>query len=248
MLEVDRYRQLLRNTADWPSLLRRESNLPGPRGNLELAQAVAEEGAEDLLRWLAAFGPDHAPTNTPDEFLAFCGVLGLGRLLVEGDRDVLATLRAHANDPRWRLREAVATALQRYGDADMDALASEMETWSEGTWLEKRAYAAALCEPRLLVAGEDVARVLGILDRVTASLVEATDRRSSEFLALRKGLGYCWSVAVAALPDVGKPMMARWFQSDNRDVRWIMRQNLKKKRLARMDARWVEDSLAQLSG
>lgn len=63
---------------------------------------------------------------------------------------------------------------------------------------------------------------------------------SEEFRSLRKGLGYGWSVVVAALPDKGKLRMERWLDSDDKDVAWIMRQNLKKKRLARVDAAWVE--------
>jgi hypothetical protein len=63
---------------------------------------------------------------------------------------------------------------------------------------------------------------------------------------LRKGLGYCWSVAVAASPEEGKRMMERWFSSDDKDVLWVMKENLRKKRLARMDAEWVEEGKARL--
>ena len=41
---------------------------------------------------------------------------------------------------------------------------------------------------------------LELLDGITAGIVTAKSRRSEDFLALRIGLGYCWSVAVAALP------------------------------------------------
>jgi len=58
--------------------------------------------------------------------------------------------------------------------------------------------------------------------------------------ALRKGLGYCWSVAVVAAPGTGKKMMETWFSSDDKDIVWIMKENLRKKRLIRMDAEWVE--------
>ena len=81
--------------------------------------------------------------------------------------------------------------------------------------------------------------MLCILDEITASVPHATDRKSDAFKTLRQGLGYCWSVAVAALPDTGKPLMERWLASSDPDVRWIMRENLKKNRLLRMDAAWV---------
>ncbi len=243
----EEYRQSLRSIEDWKPFLLAESGLPGPRGNLELANAVADEGDRARFEDYLAYSADRAPTNDPHEFLAFCGVLGMGRLLAEGDPNVLAVLRTHASDPRWRLREAVAMALQRWGRVDMDALLEEMARWSRGGTLEMRAAAAALCEPVLLQDPRHEARVFEILDTITAAVAQAEDRRSDEFKALRKGLGYCWSVAVAAFPGQGKSAMQRWFASDDRDVRWVMKQNLKKKRLTRLDEAWVRESLAQLN-
>jgi hypothetical protein len=46
-------------------------------------------------------------------------------------------------------------ALQRVGAADMRALVREMRIWSEGNHYERRAAAAALCEPVLLQRHED---------------------------------------------------------------------------------------------
>lgn len=246
MGKVEEYQRTLRELDDWDSFLLRESGLPGPRGNIELARAVAEEGDEDLFQRYLAFDADIAPTNSPQEFLAFCGVLGLGRLLAEGKTEWLGTLRECASDSRWRTREGVAMALQRLGEVDMDLLLSEMDRWSRGNLLERRAGAAGLCEPSLLKDPARVERVLELLDVITASIADVEDRRSEEFLALRKGLGYCWSVAVVALPDEGKRIMERWLSSDDKDVLWIMKQNLRKKRLERMDAQWVEKSRAQL--
>jgi hypothetical protein len=81
--------------------------------------------------------------------------------------------------------------------------------------------------------------VLRLLDKITASLRKVQDRKSEDFMTLRKGLGYCWSVAVAALPDEGKPLMDKWLADTDKDIRWIMKENLKKNRLARVDAGWV---------
>lgn len=246
MGKANRYREKLRTLDDWDAFLLAESGLPGPRGNLELVQAVADEGDEARFRRYLAFDAEQAPANSPYEFLAVCGVVGLGRLLAEGRTDVLETIRACASDPRWRMREGVCMALQRLGQVDMDALLQEMADWSQGNLLEKRAAAAALCEPQLLQDGAHTRRVLQILDDITASVREVEDRKSEDFRVLRKGLGYCWSVAVAALPDAGKQSMERWFASDDKDVRWIMRENLKKKRLARVDAAWVERCQSRL--
>jgi len=224
----------------WEPLLLRESGLPGPRGNLELAQAAAEEGDLERFRRYTAFTADRAPTNSPYEFLAFCGVLGLGRLVAEGGTSLLKTLRAHASDSRWRIREAVAMALQRVGDVDMNMLTTVANEWSRGSPLEQRAAAAGLCEPRLLIHAKHARAALRILDRITASVERGTDAPAECVKVLRKGLGYCWSVAVVALPSEGKRLMEKWFASTNGDVRWIMAENLKKKRLVRMDPEWTD--------
>jgi hypothetical protein len=137
-------------------------------------------------------------------------------------------------------------ALQRWGEVDMDALLQEMEGWSEGNLLEQRAAVAALCEPNQLREAGQIERVLMLLDAVTASLEHVENRQSDEFKVLRKGLGYCWSVAVSAHPEAGKSVLERWFASDDKDVLWVMKENLKKKRMARMDAEWVAASKRRL--
>jgi hypothetical protein len=246
MGKVEDYRRRLRAHEKWDSMLLAESGLPGPRGNIELAQAVAEEGDRALFERYLGYTAALAPANTPEEFLAFCGVAGLGRLLAEGEVDVLPALREPASDPRWRVREAVAMALQRLGDVDMGRLLEEMAAWSEGAPLEQRAAAAAVCEPRLLGEADTTRAVLQILDRITGSIAVRQERRSESFRTLRQGLGYCWSVAVAALPEEGKPLLEKWLGVTDPDIRWIMRENLKKARLARMDAAWVEAARALL--
>ncbi len=221
----------------WDAYLRAESGLPGPRGNLELAGVAADLGSEAQFRRWLAWDAVQAPTGDPGEFLAFCGTVGMGRLLAGGWADALAFIRAAANDPRWRLREAAAMALQRLGAANMPALLDIATTWAGGTLLEQRAAAAALAEPALLAnRSESVRRALDVLDAITAGVEHTNDRRSKDFKALRKGLGYCWSVVVAALPEEGWPRLERWCGSSDPDVRWIVKENLGKARLIRLDA------------
>lgn len=240
MSKIDHYRQILRTLDDWEAFLLRESGLPGPRANLELAQAVADEGDLDLFQRYLAYDPLRAPTNSPRVFLALCGVVGLGKFLAEGKYELFETLRQFASDPRWRIREGVCMALQRLGVVDMDALIGEMQRWSRGSPLEQRAAAAALCEPKLLKRERYAGAVLQILDEITQSFTTVEDRRDEAIRVLRKGLGYCWSVAVVALPEEGKALMEKWFASQDKDILWIMKENLKKKRLSRMDPTWVE--------
>jgi hypothetical protein len=243
--KVDDYHENLNKMDDWDDFLRAESNLPGPRGNLELAHAVADLENRERIEHFLTFDPQRAPVNSPDEFLAFCGVEGLGRLIAEGQNDLWPTLRAHASDPRWRIREAVAMALQRIGRMDMNLLLDKMEDWVSGNWLEMRAAAAGLAEPSLLQEEQHILRALESLNQITTA-IETAQKRDEDFKSLRKGLGYCWSVVVAALPSQGKAAMEVWLSSTDKDVRWIMKTNLKKNRLVRMDKAWVGNCLAQI--
>jgi hypothetical protein len=239
MSNINKYRQKLRTSKNWHQYLRRNSSLPGPRGNLELAQAFAELSGKKQIEELLVIPAELAKENTPGVFLVFCGVLALGKLAAHGEYDQLARLRQYASDPRWRIREATAMALQLVGDENIGILLQEMRAWSMGNWYEKRAAAAALAEPRLLKNNQTVLEVLGIFDTITADIASAQDSKSEAFKVLRQGMGYCWSVAVAALPEEGKPAMEKWLASQNTDIRWMMKENLKKNRLAKMDAAWV---------
>jgi hypothetical protein len=242
MSKIDVYRQTLKKLDDWIPFLLKESGLPGPRGNLELAHAVAEEGSAAQFEKLLSFP---AKENTPEVFLVFCGVVGLGKLAA-GETALFDRLRGYASDTRWRIREAVATGLQLAGDQDMELLLKEMQIWSKGNWSEKRAAAAALAEPRSLKAPGHVKKVLQILDRITASMESADHPKDEAFNVLRQAMGYCWSVAVAALPERGKAMIEKWLNSENKDIRWMMKENLKKNRLVRMDANWVKTCNSRL--
>jgi hypothetical protein len=242
MSKVNDYRQTLKNLNEWIPFLMKESGLPGPRGNLELAYAVAEEGNKKQFRQLLSF---QAEENTPEVFLVFCGVVGLGKL-VANDPPLFEQLRRYASDPRWRIREAVATGLQLVGDQDMDLLLKEMQKWSKANWYEKRAAAAALAEPRLLGQPKYSKKVLQILNQITASMEKADAPKDEAFKILRQGMGYCWSVAVAALPETGKAMMEQWLDCHDKDIRWMMKENLKKNRLVKMDAAWAETCIKKL--
>ena len=240
------YTEKLKSLKDWDSYLLKESGLPGPRGNLELAQAFADLGDEEKIKEYLAIKIEEAPGNSAKVFLTFCAVVGLGTLINKGKLQYLKQLRQFASDPRWRIREAVAMALQRIGDTNIDFLLQEMEEWSKGNLFEKRAAIAALCEPRLLTSDKVVGSVLKILDQVTTSFASLQDRSSEDFEVLKKGLAYCWSIAVAAYPEQGKKLIEKWVKTKDKDVSWVIKQNLKKNRLSKMDSDWVSSQLKLL--
>ena len=238
--KVIKYREKLRQLGNWEAYLLAESGLPGPRGNLELAQAVFDEGNAELFEHFLSYTPEKAPVNSPEEFLHFCGVFGQGKYLTKDSCDIWERLKTFACDPRWRTREAVAMALQSYGDRDTGDLVVKMNRWTIGNNYEQRAAAAGLCEPRLLKRAENAGKVLEMLDTITSSIADTTDRRNDGFKILRQAMGYCWSVAVAAFPATGKQIMEKWLKNQDPDIRRIMKDNLSKNRLRKMDTDWVD--------
>jgi len=201
------------------------SGLPGPRGNLTLLDAAGDVLPRDLALGLCGDG---------EEYLACCGTVALGRLLLEGDRKLGARLSALAADERWRVREAVAIAAQRVGDGDPALLRELVGEWTAGPDpLVVRAGIAAICEPRVLRVPETAAAAVAACQVATDHLVRtpAERRRSPAVRTLRQGLGYCWSVAVAGDPDAGLPAFVALDVTDP-DIAWVVRENRRKKRLA----------------
>lgn len=242
------------NGADSQALeahLMRHSNLPGPRGNLELAETLVKGIAQrcpahgDRLWSLCAawtsLSHAEAPTNDPREFLPFCGTWALGALgaLRSGRlEEALERLHALARDPRWRMREAVAKALQALLLARRDETLRAIESWLQpGDWLVMRAVAAAAAEPAPLQDAIVAQAALALHRRIWQELLHSPSRPGEDFKVLRQGLGYTYSVVVSALPEPGFSLLEDMAATPDADVRWILRENLKKNRLVK---RWDE--------
>jgi hypothetical protein len=230
------------------SLLMKNSGLPGPRGNLELAHSFAssvagmhlEEWHWDFLMEMASTSASKAPVNSPKEFLPFCGVLALGALYAGGlprprRRAALAALKEAASDRRWRVRESCAQGLQLVGEKNPVALREILDGWlPESSLLEKRAIMAALAHPPLLGDAEFALYSLETSRTILASVsrIDAKTRKDEAFKILRQGLGYALSVFVAKSPGEGFALLRKFAAIRDSDMAWIIRENLKKKRIA----------------
>ncbi len=239
MSKIDLYKAELQNVADWQTYLMEYSCLPSPRANLELAYAVAGVSDRTKAAELIAVDRSGSTDQSPESFVVMCGLMALGKY-AGADPSVRPVLRKYASDLRWRIREGIAMSLQLWGDVDMNGVLQELSQWAAGNPYEQRAAVAAVCEPRLLKDPAIAAAALRLLDAVTESYALNTATREDAYRVLTLGLSYGWSVAVAALPDVGKLLMEKWIASPGEGVRRVMRENLTKKRLEKMDAAWVE--------
>lgn len=219
-----------RDPSTWPAYLSEHSGLPGPRANTELAVAVAELADEASARRMI---------DTGDEYLTMCAAVTLAARSAEVVSNV--TLRALACDPRWRVREGVVLGLQVRADtAPQEVLRIAADWAADPDPLVQRAAVAALCEPRLLRTADQAASAVAICRTTTSALAQlpADRRREPGVRTLRQALGYCWSVAVAADPGPGlvafRTLAARNDLHADPDVAWIIAENLRKKRLARL--------------
>lgn len=235
MTRIDSERAQYLAATDRVAYLRANSHLPGPRSNLELLAAAAEEVDRPwAYEWAAAsIGAD--PT---DVFVISVALVALGRFAAAGKAGAEEGLRRRAADDEWRIRESVAIGLQRLGDDRPDELARITAEWSRGDDpLVARAAVAAVAEPRLLRSPAAVEAALDVLDSATSLLERSMDRRSEPVRVLRQALGYAWSVVIAADPVRGWPRFVEWSKHGDADIDWVVRENLKKNRLQRLDLR-----------
>ncbi len=222
------------------------SNLPGPRGNLEAAEAFAdtvEERAKqdsetlwNLCTRLTLFSPVEAPVNNPKEFLVFCGAQGIGALGASTAiySKALSRLKELANYPRWRTREGVAMAIQRLITKQPERTLRQLESWVENRhWLVMRAVAAGIAEPANLKERRMAESALELHKKIFSQILVTDERKSSDFKTLKQTLGYSLSVIISAVPKEGFEYMQQLVGSRDSDILQIVKENLKKNRLVK---------------
>lgn len=207
----------------WPQYLGEHSGLPGARANLSLVSAAAMIAESSTVESLIADG---------GEYQMMCAAAALGaRADDPGCEEAAHSLAA---DARWRVREGVAIGLQHLGDRNVEALESIARRWVEDpSPLVQRAALAAICEPRLLLTPEAASVAVDICSFATQRLAALPEvlRRSPDARTLRKTLGYCWSVAIAA--DSARGLRAfQKLDTSHPDIAWIVAENRRKKRLS----------------
>jgi len=190
---------------------------------------------------------DIAPSNSHNEFLTLCGVLGVGKYLSRSHDDGLVMLlRERANDSRTNVRNMVVKALKMIGYHNNKRLLRYANSWAGGTYRDQRAALAAICDADFLVENDIALKVLELLDWVTVSIITNDDEKITGYDELRQLLEKCWSIAVVARPRKGKKMMERWMKEDKPVINQIMRKNMTQHRMQQLDAYWVRKWQARL--
>lgn len=228
--------------------LREQSRLPGTRANLELVSnlsslliAVVPEQPDQVWMLLNYLVRDEktVTSNTPDEFVVLCGVVALGACATvrpEWHIEVFELLGDFARSSAWRVREGVAMAFQRLlPAAPQETVEYLIELATKGNCLQQRASITAIAEPSLLHTPAMIDAALTIqrlvLERLHALPVAV--RKREDVRVLRQALGYTLSVVAAATPEKGFALMRECAGWGDSDINWVLRENLKKKRLAK---------------
>jgi hypothetical protein len=221
------------------------ANLPMAHTFADLIGDVVAAGKHDvavemLLDGWSNLSIEAAPVGSDREFLPVAAVLAYGQVAVsrrEWWQDEVAKLRHAAADGRWRVREMVAAAFQRMLDANWDRAYTDLTDWlNDKNPLVIRAAVAAVAEPPILKAIHRAENALALQWLAIDWFVElpAARRRDEDVRVLRQGLGYTISVAVAAIPDEGFALLEKLAaMKDDKDIQWILRENLKKNRLSK---------------
>lgn len=223
--------------------LLKNSGLPGPRANLELLYSFSKNATENEIDECLSFYKDDLH-NSPEEFVVMCGIVGYCILNKDNIQKMLSTIRKYASHSSWRIRESIAIGIQEIAENNMSEILNGLKNWIDGNDLEKRAVVAALCEPKLLKEKSFIIKLFEILNKITMSFDKIDGKLSENQNSLRKTLGYGWSVAIVSFPNKGKVVFEKIAKCNNKHIKWIVKENLKKNRLTVMDKKWVEKMLA----
>jgi hypothetical protein len=223
----------------------KNSNLPGRRANLEMAQAFADLVEESFIQnmesiWnlcmsLIEITPDEAPTNNPREILPFCGTCALGSIAAISEAHYpisVSSLKDLANDSRWRMREAVRMGIERILVKKHEKMLDDLNKWiNEDNWLEMRAIAAGVAYPKALENQQTAILALDLHKKIFARIIDSKERKTESFKILQKALCYTLSVVTKATPNEGFAYFRQLLKYNDKIINQIIKENLKKARL-----------------
>jgi hypothetical protein len=223
------------------------SNLPGPRSNLELLYMFSnyfkgktniDTKLLDFLFELSEVSVESCIVDSRLEYLPCCSIVALGEqylyVNLQYRSKILEALKRSMNDSRWRVREGAAMCLQQIAEADFSALKNIIETFYENSnFLEKRAFVAGLAHPPILKVKDNAIFSLNLCEDILNEILKLSvqDIKTDSFKTLSKGLEYSISVFVQYAPEEGFDLMKKFALSGNKQIYTILISNLGKSRL-----------------
>lgn len=200
------------------------------------SKTATESEIMDCLKYIK-----NETANSPEEFLGMCGIVGYAVKNRDNNELVIDNIKKYASHKSWRIREAVAMGIQEISENNMQETIKNINKMQVGNCYEKRAVVAGLCEPKLLKDKTVANTVISILNEITETL-NHDNKLTDDEESLRKALAYGWSVAIVHTPDNGEKVFEKILATKKgKHIKWIIKENLKKNRLIKMDATWVKE-------
>jgi hypothetical protein len=175
------------------TLLARFGNLPGPRPNYELAEAMGDElasrrtAADPLIIEMCSLDERQAPSQGSQVFLIVVGCHALAaRYLVGFDRErAVDGLHELAGDPRKVVRDGVISALARLlKSADTAEILERLAGWTDG-FLQAAVALEAVSSREVLERVRDGGLLVSRLEEAT-SLAENAGRAAERTQGRRR--------------------------------------------------------------
>jgi hypothetical protein len=228
--------------------LTENSNLPGPRANLGLANKLAElvtsnwvDHKKFLRRCIDSWGND--------EYLRTCRNIVLGYIAAEHPQEdnwALDLLYLDNFNDEWRPREAVTIGLTESLRRRETYMLQLLHRWNEDNDLRVlRNTLVTLADPG------NLRKSLGLREALRTYHLKAMDalRYDSNskpgYQMLKKSLGFTLSVAAVEDPEMMR-MLRDWVEADIKQWKSVLRSNLKKSRLVKKYPEQTRQLLARL--
>ena len=96
-----------------------------------------------------------------------------------------------------------------------------------------RVVAAGVAEPALVKDRSVAERALDLQRKILSRIASAEQREGEEFRALRQTVVYSLSVVVKEIPKEGFGYLRQIARISDPDLKWIVKENLKKDRLVK---------------
>jgi len=237
------------------------SNLPGRMANLNLISTVAdifESNGEISKLWYSTLNTwfdIKIDGNSPQTMLVLTALESFGSMYnhVSKKNQLLIEkkMKDSLNDERWRVREIVTESYKRIGLLSYKKLIDLFENIlsNKPTPLEIRGILATVAHPELLVSKEQLDFSQKILELSFNYYLNFDNNKFSkeEKVVLKKGLSFAPSVIVSKNPHTGFLYFEGLIENNNKEIKIIIKTNLKKKRLENTYPDKVEALLLEIN-
>ncbi|AMC94406.1 hypothetical protein AOC36_10610 [Erysipelothrix larvae] len=231
------------------------SNLPGPRGNLELIEEFATVFSnlqQDDAHFEFLFKLWKTPSTGDDAetILVLSGLWGFGYFAINNQyrSRVYPVFQCAMNDPRWRVREIIQESLKIVARHDYNQFVSLYASYDHPTLLELRAFLSTAAHPEILKESHQHNFAIHLLkqsfDRYLIVSQQLT-KKDLAFDAYQKGLMFAPSVIVAACPALGFQVLNS-YANKSPLLNKVLISNLKKNRLIKKYGDTCESCLSIL--